>query len=107
MIPSLPIAALKILSGKQNQSGQLDAVNLKPGRIVDAKVLEVKPDNLVQLLLSGKSTHPSGPGERVQPTAQERLDGRQVNTQTASFSSNSPGNTFWTVRKLRCQLRCR
>ena len=100
MIPSLPIAALKILSGKQNQSGQLDAVNLKPGRIVDAKVLEVKPDNLVQLLLSGKSTHPSGPGERVHPPAQKRLDGRQVNTQTASFSSNSPGNTFPDGQKI-------
>lgn len=60
MIPSLPVAALKIIGGKQEQSGPLDAINLKPGRIVDAKVLDVKPENLVQLLLSGKSTNASG-----------------------------------------------
>jgi hypothetical protein len=62
MIPSLPIAALKIIGGQQEQSGPLDTMNLKPGRIIDAKVLDVKPENLVQLLLSGKSATPSGLG---------------------------------------------
>ena len=100
MIPSLPIAALKIISGKQNQSGQLDAVNLKPGRIVDAKVLDVKPENLVQLLLSGKTTHPSGPGKLVQSPTQQRSNGRQTNAQTASFSSNPQGNTLPAGQKI-------
>nr|WP_319397056.1 flagellar hook-length control protein FliK [uncultured Desulfobacter sp.] len=100
MIPSLPIAALKIISGKQNQSGQLDPINLKPGRIVDAKVLDVKPENLVQLLLSGKTTHPSGPGKLVQSPTQQRTNGRQTNAQTASFSSNSQGSALPAGQKI-------
>nr|WP_321402433.1 flagellar hook-length control protein FliK [uncultured Desulfobacter sp.] len=100
MIPSLPIAALKIIGGKQEQSGQLDAINLKPGRIVDAKVLDVKPENLVQLLLSGKSSPPSGQGTLVQNPTQHRPGGRQANSPTASFSSNLPGNTLPTGQKV-------
>ena len=100
MIPSLPIAALKILGDKQNQSGQLDAVNLKPGRIVDAKVLDVKPENLVQLLLSGKSPPPSGPGGLVQSPIQQRAGGSHENSPTTSLSSNSPGNTLPVSQKI-------
>lgn len=100
MIPSLPIAALKIIGGKQEQSGPLDAINLKPGRIIDAKVLDVKPENLVQLLLSGKPTPPSGPQKIVQSPTQQGPDGRQANTKTAS-SSKPQDNTLPAGHKVK------
>ncbi|WP_321494526.1 flagellar hook-length control protein FliK [uncultured Desulfobacter sp.] len=62
MIPSQFLTLLKIPGGDQKQSGLSGPINLKPGRIIDAKILDVKPENHVQLLLSGKSqtTHSSG-----------------------------------------------
>lgn len=100
MIPSLPIAALKIIGGQQEQSGPLDTMNLKPGRIIDAKVLDVKPENLVQLLLSGKSANPSGLGGLVQSPTQQQPSGRIANTQTTSFSSNSQDNALPAGQKV-------
>lgn len=54
MIPSLPLGFLKIIPENQKQSGLLDGLNLKPGRIVDAKVLDVTSQNRVQLLVGGQ-----------------------------------------------------
>ncbi|MCG8550872.1 MAG: hypothetical protein MI799_10770, partial [Desulfobacterales bacterium] len=63
MIPGLPIAPLKIIGANPEQSRLLDLLNLKPGQIVDAKVLDVKPENRAQLLLFGKSE--IGPGSKA------------------------------------------
>lgn len=71
MIPSQPFTSLQIIGGNQEQSGLSDDINLKPGRIIDAKVLDVKPENRVQLLLSGKNE----PGKPL-------LDGQKVEVST-------------------------
>jgi len=54
MIPSLHIASLKIIGNNQEKSKLSDILNLKPGRIVDAKVLDVTAPNRVQLLVDGQ-----------------------------------------------------
>ncbi|NDY70937.1 hypothetical protein DO021_05405 [Desulfobacter hydrogenophilus] len=54
MIPSLPITALKIIGGNLEKSELSDIMNLKPGRIVNAKVLDVTAPNRVQLLVGGQ-----------------------------------------------------
>lgn len=72
MIPSQPFTSLKIIGVNQEQSGLSDVINLKPGRIIDAKVLDVKPENRVQLLLSEKN-EPGNPllaGQKVEVSTQ-------------------------------------
>ena len=54
MIPSLPLTSLKIVGGNLEQSELSDIMNLKPGRIVNAKVLDVTSQNRVQLLVDGQ-----------------------------------------------------
>ena len=90
MIPSLPFASLKITAGNQGQSGLLD-VNIKPGRIINAKVLDVRPENRVQLLLSGKSETASGSGAVVQDRTQPLSGGRDAAVSTSQIPSNEPG----------------
>ncbi len=71
MIPGQSFTSLKIIGGNQEQSGLSDDINLKPGRIIDAKVLDVKPENRVQLLLFEKNE----PGKPL-------LDGQKVEVST-------------------------
>ena len=54
MIPSLPITSLKIIGGNLEKSELSDIMNLKPGRIINAKVLDVTAQNRVQLLVGGQ-----------------------------------------------------
>ncbi|MGD9823531.1 flagellar hook-length control protein FliK [Desulfobacter sp.] len=72
MIPGQSFTSLKIIGGNQAQSGLSDDINLKPGRIIDAKVLDVKPENRVQLLLSEKneSGNPLLDGQKVEVSTQ-------------------------------------
>jgi hypothetical protein len=100
MIPSLPIAAMKIIGGKQNQSGLLDASNLKPGRIINAKVLDVKPENRVQLLLPGESKPASGPGGLVPERAQQRPGAGQTTVPRSSTTSSPPGTPLPAGQKV-------
>ncbi len=77
MIPGLPIASLKIIGANPEQSRLLDLLSLKPGQIVDAKVLEVKPENRAQLLLSGKSEIGPGSGALVKESTQHLSEGKK------------------------------
>jgi len=54
MIPSLPLSSLKIAGGNLEQSELSNIMNLKPGRIVNAKVLDVTSQNRIQLLVDGQ-----------------------------------------------------
>ncbi|WP_035238658.1 flagellar hook-length control protein FliK [Desulfobacter vibrioformis] len=75
MIPSQSLTSLKIIGDNPEQSGLSDAINLKPGRIIDAKVLDVKSENRVQLLLSEKN-EPGKPllaGQKVEVSTQRPL----------------------------------
>ena len=100
MIPSLPITSLKIIDGNQKQSGLLDAINLKPGRIVDAKVLDVKPENRVQLLLTGKPETTPGATELVQNRTQLLSGFRKTADSTSPGPSNGPGNPLATGQRV-------
>ena len=100
MIPSLPITSLKIIGGNQKQSGLLDVTNLKPGQIIDATVLNVKPENRVQLLLSGKSDTAPGSEKLVQDRAQQLSGVRNAIFSTSPSPSNEPGNPLATGQKV-------
>ena len=54
MIPSLPLTSLKITGANPKQSELSNIMNLKPGRIVNAKVLDVTSQNRIQLLIDGQ-----------------------------------------------------
>jgi len=100
MIPSLPIPSLKIIGDNPKQSELLDVINLKPGRIVDAKVLDVKPENRVQLLLTGKSENAPGPKAFVQDRTQQLSGGRKTPASTSPIPSNGPGKSSATGQKI-------
>ncbi|WP_020588231.1 flagellar hook-length control protein FliK [Desulfobacter curvatus] len=100
MIPSLPLGSLKIISGNQKQSGPLDVINLKPGRIIDAKVLDVTSENRVQLLLSEKSETASSLGELVRNRTQTLSSGRQPGPSTSPGPSNGPGKPLLAGQKV-------
>ncbi|WP_320043910.1 hypothetical protein [uncultured Desulfobacter sp.] len=101
MIPSLPIAALKIISANQEHSRLSDLINLKPGQIVNAKVLDVKPENRVQLLLSGKSEIGPGSGTLVHEDTQHLSGDRKGPVSTTSTShSNPPGKPLPAGQKV-------
>ena len=95
MIPSQPFTSLKIIGGNQEQSRLFD-VNIKPGRIINAKVLDVKLENRVQLLLSGKSETASGSGELVQDRTQQLSGGEKAAVSTSQIFSNGPGKLLPT-----------
>lgn len=54
MIPGQPFTSLKITGGNQEQSQLSHIKNLKPGQIVDAKVLDVRPENRALLFIGGQ-----------------------------------------------------
>jgi len=54
MIPSQSLTSLKITGGNLEQSELSNTMNLKPGRIVNAKVLDVTSQNRIQLLVDGQ-----------------------------------------------------
>ena len=54
MIPNLPLTSLKITDDNLKQTELSDIMNLKPGRIVNAKVLDVTSENRIQLLVNGQ-----------------------------------------------------
>ncbi len=54
MIPNLPLTSLKITGDNLKQTELSDIMNLKPGRIVNAKVLDVTSENRIQLLVNGQ-----------------------------------------------------
>jgi len=75
MIPSQSLTSLKIIGDNPEQSGLSDVINVKPGRIIDAKVLDVKSENRAQLLLSEKN-EPGKPllaGQKVEVSTQRTL----------------------------------
>ena len=54
MIPNLPLTSLKISGANPEQSELSNIMNLKPGRIINAKVLDVTSQNRIQLLVDGQ-----------------------------------------------------
>lgn len=108
MIPSLPFTSLKITGGNPEQSKLSDVINLKPGRIVDAKVLDVT-QNRVQLLVGGQKLTVSTQlaltrGMDIPMKVVRSQDGivlkpvptpsTPVSTQTTAFQSVSPAKIF-------------
>ncbi len=61
MIPSLPLASLKVIGGHLEPSKGLDLMNLKPGQVLNAKVLDASSPNQVQLLVDGQKLTVSTP----------------------------------------------
>jgi len=99
MIPSLPLTSLKITGGNPEQSELSNIMNLKPGRIVNAKVLDVTSQNRIQLLIDGQkltvSTQLSlAPGMDIPMKVVRSQDGivlKPVPTSSAPVSTDTAG----------------
>jgi len=100
MIPGLPFTSLEITGGSQELSGGPDIRHIKPGRIVNARVLDVKPENHVLLLLSGKSGTASGSGESGQDPRLLPAGGKSA-VPAPQMPSNGPGNPLPAGQKVQ------
>ena len=108
MISSHPLTSLKITGHSQEQSKLSDIMNLKPGRIVDVKVLDIQPQNRVQLLVNGQkltvSTQlPLARGMNIPMEVVQSQDGivlKPVPTPPASVSTDSAGSAANTGRPI-------
>lgn len=102
MIPSLPLTSLKITGGNLEQSELSNIMNLKPGRIVNAKVLDVTSQNRIQLLVDGQkltvSTQlPLARGMEIPMKVVRSQDGivlKPVSTSSAPVSTETAGPTL-------------
>jgi hypothetical protein len=108
MIPNRPLTSLKITDDNPKQTELSDIMNLKPGRIVNAKVLDVTSENRIQLLVNGQkltvsSQLPLTQGMDIFMKVVRSRDGivlMPVPTSSASKSIDTAGTAVNTGRRM-------
>ncbi|WP_462267890.1 flagellar hook-length control protein FliK [Desulfobacter sp.] len=108
MIPNRPLTSLKITGDNLKQTELSDIMNLKPGRIVNAKVLDVTSENRIQLLVNGQkltvsSQLPLTRGMDISMKVVRSRDGialMPAPTSSASKSIDTAGTAVNTGRRM-------